>query len=80
MLVCTKALEAAASVLCTSDLALEVVLLFISALPREATDYGGERSFLHFMRTFLHPFLLLFGASCINVLESYIHGKICYVI
>lgn len=43
MLVCAKALEAAASVLCTSDLDLEVLLLFISALPREATDYGGER-------------------------------------
>ncbi|XP_022155534.1 uncharacterized protein LOC111022655 isoform X3 [Momordica charantia] len=39
--VCAKALEAAASVLCTSDLDLEVLLLFISALPREATDYGG---------------------------------------
>ncbi|XP_022934778.1 uncharacterized protein LOC111441850 isoform X1 [Cucurbita moschata] len=39
--VCAKALEAAASVLCTSDLAFEAVLHFISALPREATDYGG---------------------------------------
>ncbi|XP_038906254.1 uncharacterized protein LOC120092116 isoform X2 [Benincasa hispida] len=39
--VCAKALEAAASVLCTSNLALEVVLHFISAIPREATDYGG---------------------------------------
>lgn len=39
--VCAKALEAAASVLCTSNLALEVVLHFISALPREATDHGG---------------------------------------
>lgn len=48
MLVCAKALEAAASVLCTSNLALEVVLHFVSALPREATDYGGERTFLHF--------------------------------
>lgn len=39
--VCSKILEAAVSVVCTFDIPLEILLLFISALPREFTDYGG---------------------------------------
>lgn len=40
--VCQKLLEAAVSVVCTFDISLEIVMLFISALPREFTDYGGK--------------------------------------
>lgn len=40
--VCGRILEAAASVVCTFDIPLETLLLFISALPREFTDYGGK--------------------------------------
>ncbi|KEH31617.1 putative tRNA (guanosine(18)-2'-O)-methyltransferase [Medicago truncatula] len=40
--VCGRILEAAASVVCTFDIPLETLLLFISALPREFTDYGGQ--------------------------------------
>ncbi|KAE9607417.1 putative tRNA (guanosine(18)-2'-O)-methyltransferase [Lupinus albus] len=40
--VCDKILEAAISVVCTFDIPLEILLLFISAFPREFTDYGGQ--------------------------------------
>ncbi|CAL0331179.1 unnamed protein product [Lupinus luteus] len=40
--VCGKILEAAVSVVCTFDIPLEILLLFISAFPREFTDYGGQ--------------------------------------
>lgn len=40
--VCSRILEAAASVVCTFDIPVETVLLFISALPREFTDCGGQ--------------------------------------
>ncbi|KAI5446776.1 hypothetical protein KIW84_014573 [Lathyrus oleraceus] len=33
---------AAASVVCAFDIPLEILLLFISALPHEFTDYGGK--------------------------------------
>ncbi|KAK9275857.1 hypothetical protein L1049_023130 [Liquidambar formosana] len=39
--VCEKVLEAAALVVCTFDVPLEILLHFVSALPREFTDYGG---------------------------------------
>ncbi|KAI4327194.1 hypothetical protein L6164_019684 [Bauhinia variegata] len=39
--VCDKVLDAAVAVVCTFDISLEILLLFISALPREFTDYGG---------------------------------------
>ncbi|KAK0586912.1 hypothetical protein LWI29_014296 [Acer saccharum] len=39
--VCEKVLEAAASLVCASDVPLEKLLHFISAVPREFTDYGG---------------------------------------
>ncbi|CAI8609508.1 unnamed protein product [Vicia faba] len=40
--VCGRILEAAASVVCAFDISLETLLLFISALPHEFTDYGGK--------------------------------------
>ncbi|XP_062146057.1 uncharacterized protein LOC133854045 isoform X2 [Alnus glutinosa] len=40
--VCDKILEAAASMVCTFEVPLEILLHFISALPREFTDYGGS--------------------------------------
>ncbi|GMN30914.1 hypothetical protein TIFTF001_003022 [Ficus carica] len=40
--VCEKILETGASVVCTFDVPLEVLLHFISILPREFTDYGGS--------------------------------------
>ncbi|KAK4844740.1 hypothetical protein QYF36_023863 [Acer negundo] len=40
--VCEKVLEAAASLVCASDVPLEKLLHFISAVPREFTDYGGS--------------------------------------
>ncbi|CAJ2663943.1 unnamed protein product [Trifolium pratense] len=40
--VCGRILEAAASVVCAFDIPLETLLLFISALPREFTDCGGQ--------------------------------------
>ncbi|KAK9203377.1 hypothetical protein WN943_013631 [Citrus x changshan-huyou] len=40
--VCEKVLEAAASLMCTFEVPLEILLHFISALPREFTDYGGS--------------------------------------
>ncbi|KAF7828486.1 putative methyltransferase TARBP1 [Senna tora] len=39
--VCQKILEAAVSVVCANDIPLEILLVFISALPREFTDCGG---------------------------------------
>lgn len=39
--VCQKVLEAATSLVCTFHVPLEILLHFISALPREFTDYGG---------------------------------------
>ncbi|RVW50733.1 putative ribonuclease H protein [Vitis vinifera] len=39
--VCERVLEAAASMVCTFNVPLEVLLHFISALPREFTDCGG---------------------------------------
>ncbi|KAK7858071.1 hypothetical protein CFP56_014546, partial [Quercus suber] len=41
LLVCEKVLEAAASVVCTFEVPLQILLHFISTLPREFTDYGG---------------------------------------
>ncbi|XP_020231256.1 uncharacterized protein LOC109811829 isoform X1 [Cajanus cajan] len=40
--VCGKILEAAVCVVCPFDIPLEILLLFISALPKEFTDYGGQ--------------------------------------
>ncbi|KHN01629.1 hypothetical protein glysoja_012940 [Glycine soja] len=40
--VCGKILEAAVYVVCPFDIPLEILLLFISALPKEFTDYGGK--------------------------------------
>ncbi|XP_044477036.1 uncharacterized protein LOC123204445 isoform X2 [Mangifera indica] len=40
--VCEKVLEAATCLICTFDVPLEILLHFISALPREFTDYGGS--------------------------------------
>ncbi|KAJ1415056.1 hypothetical protein SESBI_18418 [Sesbania bispinosa] len=40
--VCGKILDAAVSVVCTFDIPLENLFLFISSLPREFTDYGGQ--------------------------------------
>ncbi|KAH6767928.1 tRNA/rRNA methyltransferase family protein [Perilla frutescens var. frutescens] len=40
--VCEKILAAAASVMSGSDIPLEILLHFISSLPREYTDYGGS--------------------------------------
>ncbi|XP_027919590.1 uncharacterized protein LOC114178088 isoform X2 [Vigna unguiculata] len=40
--VCGKILEAAVCVVCAFDIPLEILLLFISALPKEFTDYGGQ--------------------------------------
>lgn len=42
LLVCEKVLEAAASVVCTFEVPLQILLHFISTLPREFTDYGGK--------------------------------------
>nr|XP_011465219.1 PREDICTED: uncharacterized protein LOC101309934 [Fragaria vesca subsp. vesca] len=39
--VCEKVLESAASVVCTCDLPLDVLLHFISTFPWEFTDHGG---------------------------------------
>uniref|UniRef100_A0A2N9GXM7 Uncharacterized protein n=1 Tax=Fagus sylvatica TaxID=28930 RepID=A0A2N9GXM7_FAGSY len=39
--VCEKVIEAAASVVCTFEVPLQILLHFISTLPREFTDYGG---------------------------------------
>ncbi|KAJ0047909.1 hypothetical protein Pint_15756 [Pistacia integerrima] len=38
--VCEKVLEAATSLVCSFDVPLDILLHFISALPREFTDYG----------------------------------------
>ncbi|XP_043812569.1 uncharacterized protein LOC110629722 isoform X3 [Manihot esculenta] len=40
--VCEKVLEAAASVVNTFDMPLEILLHFVSTVPREFTDYGGS--------------------------------------
>ncbi|XWS49177.1 hypothetical protein CRYUN_Cryun13aG0141400 [Craigia yunnanensis] len=40
--VCKKVVEAAASSVPASDVPLEILLHFISTLPREVTDYGGS--------------------------------------
>ena len=40
--VCAKVLQTGASVVCTCDVPLEILLHFISTLPREFTDYGGK--------------------------------------
>ncbi|KAG7955620.1 hypothetical protein I3843_11G082000 [Carya illinoinensis] len=40
--VCDKVLEAAVSVVCVFEVPLEILLHFISTLPRELTDYGGS--------------------------------------
>ncbi|XP_052209740.1 uncharacterized protein LOC127813058 isoform X2 [Diospyros lotus] len=40
--VCDKVLDAAAAVIHASDVSLEILLHFISAVPREFTDYGGS--------------------------------------
>ncbi|KAL5183937.1 putative methyltransferase TARBP1 [Glycine soja] len=40
--VCGKILEAAVYVVCPFDIPLEILLLFISALPKEFTDYGDN--------------------------------------
>ncbi|KAJ7952593.1 tRNA/rRNA methyltransferase (SpoU) family protein [Quillaja saponaria] len=40
--VCDKVLDAAASVVCTFDFPLEILLLFISTLPQESTDCFGS--------------------------------------
>ncbi|KAI8530133.1 hypothetical protein RHMOL_Rhmol11G0032100 [Rhododendron molle] len=40
--VCEKVLDAAASVVHTFDVSLEILLHFISAVPREFTDFGGS--------------------------------------
>lgn len=40
--VCEKVLETAASVVCTYNVPLEILLHFISSFPREFTDYGGK--------------------------------------
>ncbi|XP_059657675.1 uncharacterized protein LOC132304137 isoform X2 [Cornus florida] len=53
--VCEKVLEAAASVICASELSLEILLHFISILPREFTDYGGS------LRIKVHKWLLACG-------------------
>jgi tRNA guanosine-2'-O-methyltransferase len=42
LLVCEKVIEAAASVVCTFEVPLQILLHFISTLPREFTDYGGK--------------------------------------
>ncbi|XVF10929.1 hypothetical protein REPUB_Repub07fG0225600 [Reevesia pubescens] len=44
--VCEKVVEAAAALVPASDVPLEILLHFISTLPREVTDYGGS---LHVM-------------------------------
>lgn len=41
--VCEKVLEAAASVVNTFDMPLEILLHFVSTVPREFTDYGGKQ-------------------------------------
>lgn len=41
MPVCEKVLDAAASVVHIFDVSLEILLHFISAVPREFTDFGG---------------------------------------
>ncbi|KGN55820.1 uncharacterized protein LOC101213211 isoform X2 [Cucumis sativus] len=68
--VCAKALEAAASVLCTSNLALEVVLHFVSALPREATDYGGC------LRRKMQNWLLGCGKKCCSTETKFMKSLI----
>lgn len=50
--VCERVLEAAASMVCTFNVPLEVLLHFISALPREFTDCGGS------LRVKVHQWLL----------------------
>ncbi|MBA0773322.1 hypothetical protein Gotri_008606, partial [Gossypium trilobum] len=40
--VCEKVVEAAASMVPASDVSLEILLHFISTLPREVTDYGAS--------------------------------------
>nr|XP_048320592.1 uncharacterized protein LOC107430356 isoform X2 [Ziziphus jujuba var. spinosa] len=40
--VCEKVLETGASVVCTYNVPLEILLHFISSFPREFTDYGGS--------------------------------------
>ncbi|KAK4262528.1 hypothetical protein QN277_028078 [Acacia crassicarpa] len=39
--VCQKIMEAAVSVACVFDVPLEILLIFVSTLPREFTDFGG---------------------------------------
>ena len=46
---------AAASMVCTFNVPLEVLLHFISALPREFTDNGGKLSIMHFTHCFEPP-------------------------
>ncbi|KAK7330831.1 hypothetical protein VNO77_25035 [Canavalia gladiata] len=63
--VCGKILKAAVYVVCPFDIPLENLLLFISALPREFTDYGGQ------LRVRVQKWLSRFGekdrcANCCN--------------
>nr|POF01631.1 putative methyltransferase tarbp1 [Quercus suber] len=67
--VCEKVLEAAASVVCTFEVPLQILLHFISTLPREFTDYGG------FLRVKVQEWLSGCGkkhcsANCCNTKEK----------
>ncbi|KAL4602312.1 hypothetical protein ACB092_10G044100 [Castanea dentata] len=67
--VCEKVLEAAASVVCTFEVPLQILLHFISTLPREFTDYGG------FLRVKVQEWLSGCGkkhccANCCNTEEK----------
>ncbi|XP_010274499.1 PREDICTED: uncharacterized protein LOC104609816 isoform X2 [Nelumbo nucifera] len=44
--VCEKVLEVACSMMCPSDVPLEILMHFLSSLPREFTDFGGVLIFL----------------------------------
>ncbi|KAL5815078.1 hypothetical protein ACOSQ3_025873 [Xanthoceras sorbifolium] len=63
--VCEKVLEAAASLVCASDVPLEILLHFISAVPREFTDYGGS------LRAVVQEWLLRCGKlHCANCCKT----------
>lgn len=57
-LVCEKILAAAAAVMSGSNVPLEILLHFISSLPREYTDYGGTSRMCAILQIHLHWHLL----------------------
>ena len=51
-IVCKRVMDATSSVLCVEDVPLKMLLHFVSTLPREFTDFGGEMINFHVIKSF----------------------------